>query len=198
MKYIFLYAGDIPDSLEYESCDIVGLSIKKSDSRHIKHDITKPYHLPDNSVDAFQAEDVFEHISYDKLTDSINEIYRILKPGGYFRLSVPDYRCDVLYNRSLKDENGEIYFDPFGGGKFKHGVVTGGGHLWFPVYEKVLKLIENSNFVKYTFYHYYNCEGEPITHIIDYSKGFVMRTPDHDDRVADPYRPMSIVVDMFK
>ncbi len=33
---------------------------------------------------------------------------------------------------------------------------------------------------------------------IDYSKGYIYRTPDHDSRVKNPYRPMSIVVDCHK
>jgi predicted SAM-dependent methyltransferase len=56
--------------------------------------------LQDNCVESYQAEDVFEHIDYDKLPEVINEIYRVLKPGGYFRLSVPDYGSDVYIERS--------------------------------------------------------------------------------------------------
>jgi hypothetical protein len=48
------------------------------------------------------------------------------------------------------------------------------------------------------FYHYYNEVGEPVTTPIDYSIGHVMRTPDHDERVREAYRPMSIVVDCIK
>ena len=37
-----------------------------------------------------------------------------------------------------------------------------------------------------------------ITNKIDYSLGYISRTPDNDDRVKNPYRPMSIVVDCYK
>ena len=40
--------------------------------------------------------------------------------------------------------------------------------------------------------------GKGVTHPIDYSIGHVMRTPDHDERVKNPYRPMSLVVDCIK
>ena len=57
-----------------------------------------------------QSEDVMEHIEYDKLKETINEIYRVLKPEVY-----SDYQCliidDILYNRSVKDKNGNIVFD---------------------------------------------------------------------------------------
>jgi len=37
-----------------------------------------------------------------------------------------------------------------------------------------------------------------VTKSIDHSKGLIRRTPDHDERVAHPYRPISIVVDLIK
>lgn len=196
--YIFLYAGDVPRRKEYDIEGIVGLAIRRATYRTILHDICQKYPLKDNSVDAYQAEDVFEHIEYDKLVDVINEIYRVLKPGAYFRLSVPDYGCDILYNRSKKDESGNIIFDPDGGGKYQDGKVIDGGHVWFPTYEKVLALIDKSDFSKYEFYHYYDENGKSVTKEIDYSKGYVIRTPDHDKRVQDPYRAMSLVVDLYK
>lgn len=195
---IDLYAGDVPNLPEYADKGLVGLSLTASDRRHIRHDITTPYPLADGTVDSYQAEDVFEHIEYEKLVDVIDEIHRVLKPGGCFRLSVPDYRCDILRNRSLYDVSGNIAFDPVGGGAFRDGRVVDGGHVWFPTYEQVKQLIERSKFDDFRFYHYYDENGRSVTDEIDYSRGYVMRTPDHDDRVRNPYRAMSIVVDMFK
>lgn len=195
---IFLYAGDIPKKREYDIADIVGLSLNRSDYRTIMHNICDKYPLPDDSVNAYQAEDVFEHIEYDKLVDVINEIYRVLKHGSTFRLSVPDYGCDILYDRSVKDTDGKIIFDPGGGGIYKNGKVLKGGHVWFPTYEKIEALIEKSNFGRYEFYHYYDKNGGSVTKKIDYSKGYIQRTPDHDERVREPYRAMSLVVDLFK
>ena len=114
---IYLYAGDVPDMVEYEK--FVGLSLSQSNGNHIKHDITRKYPLPDNCVNIYQSEDVFEHIAIEKLPDIINEIYRVLKPGGIFRLSIPDYRCNLLHERTLKNELGELQFDPRGGGNLK-------------------------------------------------------------------------------
>lgn len=196
--YIYLYAGDIPNSEEYNKEGIVGLSITQADYRTIRHDITQGFLLDDNTVDIFQAEDVFEHIEYEKLVNVINEIYRVLKPGGLFRLSVPDYRCDVLYERSFYDYTGRIIFDKEGGGDFRDGKVVDGGHVWFPTYETVKKLIDESMFNIYKFYHYYDEDGKSITENIDYSIGYIKRTPDHDERVCNPYRAMSIVCDCVK
>lgn len=193
---IYLYAGDLPENTHYDK--YVGLSVSRSDQRHIRHDVTAKFPLPDACVDVYQSEDVFEHIEPTLLPAVINEIYRLLKPDGTFRLSVPDYRCDVLEARTLKNEHGEFVFDPGGGGSYKDGKVVSGGHVWFPRYESVKAIIDATRFTNVTFYHYYEPSGRPVTRPIDYSLGYVMRTPDHDSRVRDPYRPMSIVLDCRK
>lgn len=195
---VFFYAGDIPDSEYYSRYDYVGLSLKRADKRHIRFDVTEKYPIPNDTIDAYQAEDVFEHIPYQYLVDAINEIYRILKPGGYFRLSVPDYRFDEYANRVQRDGQGKIIFDPDGGGDYCDGNVINGGHVWFPTFESVNDLVLRSKFSNYEFYHYYTKGGESVTKEIDYSKGYIQRTPDHDKRSANPYRAMSIVVDMYK
>jgi len=177
------------------------LSLNKNNSTHILHDLINPIPLPDNSVDVYQSEDVFEHLPLNQLPAIINEIYRVLKPGGFLRLSMPDYRCDILKNRSLKDVNGNIIFDPLGGGQFVNGQVINGGHLWFPTFETTTDLINQTNFFNYgtvNFLHYYNSQNQSITKPINYSVCYVRRTPDHDGRVQNPYRVMSIVVDLVK
>jgi SAM-dependent methyltransferase len=199
LNYIYLYAGDVPLHIkDFNSEQRIGLSLTQSDNRHIKHDITLKHDLPDNVVDIYQAEDVMEHIEKDKMVSIWNDIYRILKPGGLFRLSMPDYQCDVLWNRSQKDAKDEIIFDPGGGGSYYNGKVMNGGHQWFPKYKIVYKLLMQSNFSDFTFFHYYDEQNHPIAKPIDYSLGYISRTPDHDCRVQNPYRPMSIVVDCYK
>ena len=118
---IYLYCGDLPISRrKYTNIPFIGLTLKHkskfANKYYIQHDITKPIPLRDNTVDIVQSEDVMEHIEFKILKNSINEIYRILKPNGLFRLSMPDYKCDILYNRSVKDSSGNIIFDKKGGG----------------------------------------------------------------------------------
>jgi SAM-dependent methyltransferase len=200
-----LYAGDIPDMPEYRSSQKVGLSLTQENEWHIRHDVSKLLPIPDDSVDIYQSEDVFEHIAYEKLPVTISEIFRVLKRGGLFRLSVPDYRCDILINRSVKDASGSIVFDPFAGGAYRRRSlifgnkrVVNGGHVWFPKFENVAQLLADTQFSDVEFLHYYDENGAPHTKPIDYTKGFVQRTPDNDKRVSSPFRPMSIVVDCIK
>ena len=70
--------------------------------------------------------------------------------------------------------------------------------MWFPQYMSVKTLLEVTRFKEIKFHHYYNEDGKAVTNAIDYSVGHVKRTPDHDERVKEPYRPMSIVVDCIK
>ena len=200
-KNIYLYAGDMQNNRRHDK-PFIGLSLNQDNEYHIKHDITSPFVLLDNTVDIFQSEDVFEHIEVDNIVNIFNEIYRVLKPGGLFRLSMPDYKCDILKERSYKNNKGDIFFDPGGGGRYDTTInkVIDGGHVWFPTYENVYNLVNQSNFdmSKVNFLHYYDEKNNPITKKIDYTNGYIVRTPDHDDRVKNPYRPMSIVVDIYK
>lgn len=190
---IYLYAGDLYHR-PVESSHLVCLSLVREDEQHIIHDICKPLPLDDNSVYSYQSEDVFEHIEYDDLVPVIDDIYRVLQPGGLFRLSLPDYRCDVLRDRS-EVVDGVIIHDPVAGGS-----CVNPEHLWFPVIETVLHLFIASKFrmLGLAPLHFYDVNGDAVMQDINYSKGYIARTPDHDKRVQSPRRPMSIVIDAYK
>lgn len=203
MSKIYLYCGDMPPKSRMETGkSFVGLSLTRDDRLHIRHDVTKRMDLLDDSVDIVQSEDVMEHIEYEELPNCIDEIYRVLKPGGLFRLSMPDYGCDVLYNRSVKDEEGNLIFDAGGGGSYDkvNKKVINGGHVWFPRYNLVKELMEKTKFEKdkVEYLHYYDNEDKPVVKNIDYRMGYIYRTPDNDHRVKNPRRPMSIVLDCYK
>lgn len=194
-KSIKLYAGTItrPDDF----VGYIGLSLKKSNETHLIHDVREPLPLEDNCVDVYQSEDVFEHVEAEKVTWILNEVFRVLKVGGYLRLALPDYGCDLLKKRCLYDSDGHIVYDPGGGGLLKGNKVLNGGHLWFPTYEIVKNIVEESNFKVANFYHYYR-NGKSFTNPIDHSLGSVLRTPDFDIRVQKPYRALSLVLDLVK
>lgn len=207
LENIYLYCGGMhPNRRILTGKPFIGLdrfpNNKYLPQFHIRHDLLNKFDLNDNTVDIIQSEDVFEHIEYSQLKNIFNEIYRILKPNGLFRLSMPDYDCDVLYNRSTFDKDGNIIFDAGGGGSYNiiTKKVENGGHLWFPTYKSVKPLLESTNFAnnKIHYLHYYDENKKPIINNIDYSMGYISRTPDNDKRVQNPRRPMSIVVDCYK
>jgi SAM-dependent methyltransferase len=195
-----LYAGELARSVSQFRTHF-GVTPFVSSTRNIRHDIRNAMPIPDNSINIFQSEDVFEHIPYEDIPAIFEEIWRVLKPGGLFRLSVPDYRCPVMLDRSIKDEAGRPIFDPGGGGALRDGRVVDGGHVWFPVYETVQALFDMSSFAAkghVSYLHYTGPGGKIVLNPIDYSLGFIMRTPDHDDRVMSPPQALSIVVDAVK
>lgn len=195
-----LYAGKLSRYLPQYKTHI-GLTPYFPSSRNVDFDVTKPIPLPDNHIDLYQAEDVFEHIDYDVLPAVINEIHRVLKPGGLFRLSVPDYRFDVYRDRSVRDEAGNIVFDPLGGGRFEDGKVVDGGHLWFPLFENVSLLFGRTAFAYYgaiDFLEYVAPDGSNVIKSVDERFGRVQRAACRDPRVARRSRAISIIVDAVK
>lgn len=197
-----LYAGRLSRS-EPQYSTFVGLTPFAPSANNIEHDLNVKFPIPDGCIDKFQSQDVFEHIEYEKLPSIINEIYRVLKPGGVFRLSVPDYRCSVYRERSRTDSSGKLIFDPGGGGAFQDGQVIQGGHLWFPDREKVQALFDATAFgsapgARIRFLHYNAANGQAVLEPIDYSLGYIKRTPDHDSRAAGRRQAISIVVDAIK
>lgn len=193
-----LYVGNLREWHIKEG--FVGLSPWPACPQELLHDITAPLPFPDECCHIAQSEDVFEHIPKEQITDIINEFYRVLIPGGCLRISVPDYRCDLLKDRCLYYNNGQIAFDPDGGGCFKNGQVEMMGHLWFPTIEDMREIITLTKFErnKVQYLHYHDENYHSILKPINYDIGHVLRTPDNDERVQNPRRAMSIVVDLHK
>jgi SAM-dependent methyltransferase len=195
-----LYAGKLRRALPQFATHF-GITPFYASTRNIKQDVAEPFPIPDGSAEIFQSEDVFEHIELTKMVPMFNEIHRVLAPGGLFRLSLPDYHFDQHIERCQRGPSGEIVFDPGGGGKFVDGRVIDGGHVWFPTIEIVRNLFDQSRFAArgvVKFLQYNSGDGTFNLDAIDYSLGYIKRTPDHDARVADRPRPISIVVDARK
>ena len=63
----------------------------------------------DETVDEVRADAFLEHLSFKEEPIMFREVYRVLKPGGVFKFSVPDFEDTVkkwpafLDHRTLKD-----------------------------------------------------------------------------------------------
>lgn len=190
---IKLYAGDICDDVHMKDKNLYGLSITKADKKHILHDITYNYPLPDNCIASYQAEDVLEHIALEKVIPVINEIYRILKPGAIFRICLPDYYSPYLKKVSMMDINGNIIYDPTGGGVYGKNGVENGGHMWFPNYHKVKEILKQTKFKKIEFVCYHMMDETLCMKDIDFSKGFIRRVT-----LGEKQNIYSMVIDCYK
>ena len=55
-------------------------------------DATKPFPLPDESLDYIFSEHVIEHLEFDEAAQMLRECRRALKSGGRLRLATPDLK----------------------------------------------------------------------------------------------------------
>ncbi|MGQ9492162.1 MAG: class I SAM-dependent methyltransferase [Anaerolineae bacterium] len=130
----------------------------------VKHDLKNPIPLPDNSVTRILCEDFLEHITVEEIKALLNECFRLLRPGGMMRIGVPDYGNPKDYLYLVKGN------DP----RFPR-------HITLTNYQLMKRMIEESPFPSYEFYHYWD-DGKFVYKKIDYSLGMVKRTPDNDPR----------------
>src|SRR5471032_494746 len=152
----YLYFGSLgPHERQYQIPNFIGLALEPAHDREIKHDLAAALPYADGSIAKIQAQDVLEHLAFDKVPFVLDEIYRVLKPGGTFRLSVPDYRSPVLKRRSIYDGRGRVigdlmmgatsYFDAATGDARVRFSEDGEDHVWFPRYELIIHLVLKSD-----------------------------------------------------
>src|SRR5437868_10125792 len=205
----YLYFGSLgPHERQYQIPNFIGLALEPRHEREIKHDLAAPLPYPDNSIGKIQGQDVLEHPGFEKVPSVLDEIYRVLKPGGTFRLSVPDYRSPVQKRRSIYDARGRVigdlmmgatsYLDQATGDVRVRFTDDGEAHLWFPRYELITHLVLKSELRKARIHFYqgfvddhsYLCEPVPENEM------FVQRAAPHDRRAGGA--PTSIIADFVK
>ncbi len=71
--------------------------IDKDANPDIVHDLNKfPYPIENNSIDEVIAKHIIEHL--DRPQEFIQELYRILKPGGTIFIETPHFTIYVAYS----------------------------------------------------------------------------------------------------
>jgi SAM-dependent methyltransferase len=205
----YLYFGSLgPHERQYQVPQFIGLALNPAHDREIAHNLTEPLPFADASIAKVQAQDVLEHLPIEKVPAVLDEIWRVLKPGGVFRLSVPDYRSPVLKRRSVYDSRGRVtgdllmgaspYLDAGTGEARTRFSSDGEAHLWFPRYELITHLVLKSEIRKSTI-RFYQCYLDDHTFLgdpIPDDEMFVQRALPHDRRSGGA--PVSIVADFVK
>ena len=98
IKWIFKNINKIRDKNAYEF------------PQHVQYlNLHKKFPFKDNSVDAFYASHVWEHLYEEDGKFALQECFRACKPGGYVRLVVPDlfYYCSE-YISSCREDRAKI------------------------------------------------------------------------------------------
>ena len=78
------------------------LNIQKNDGVDFVGSISDLSQFDDNSIEEIYASHVVEHVDQKNIKKTLNGIYRILKEGGKFYISVPD--LDVLCKIFINDK----------------------------------------------------------------------------------------------
>ncbi len=127
----------------------------------IRHDLTKPIPLPNGSVTRIHTEDFLEHIPIADIRTLLIECHRLLAPGGFMRIGVPDYNNPK--DRGCLERGSDPRFPT---------------HVTLTHYELMKDLVEGSPFPRHTFYHYW--KGDTYVHErMHYSRGMIRRVPEH-------------------
>ena len=206
----YLYFGSLGlHERQYQIPTVTGLALEPANDREVRHDATAALPFGDASIAKVQSQDVFEHLPFEKVPFVLDEVYRVLKPTGVFRLSVPDYRSPVLKRRSVYDWRGRVtgdllmgaapYFDESTGDARVRFSEDGHAHIWFPRYELVTHLILKSEIRKSSGIKFYQCfldDHSFLCEPVPENEMFVQRAAPHDRRAGGA--PVSIVVDFFK
>ena len=89
---------------------LYSLEPQPPDSPMLYHDLTEPLPFAENSFDAVNCYHVYEHLLHKEADFFTREIHRVLKPGGIYRVSVPNLECIAgeylkYLEASLQDPN---------------------------------------------------------------------------------------------
>lgn len=191
-KEIKLYAGDIEDNVHLNEKNLYGLSITKSDKKHIFHNILEDYPLPDGCVDRYEAEEVLEYIPIEKQKSVLNQICRVLKTGSRCRITISDFNSPYLKSRTMMDKRGNFLFDPGAGGNYgKDGIENGA--VYFSTYESFKKILDQTDFSSFDWLCYYTKDGKLHKKYIDMAWGYNKRVSNESDENI-----YCIVVDCYK
>lgn len=147
-------------------------------------DLLKPddwqTYIEPNSVDAFLAEHVWEHLSLEDGRIAAQTCYRYLKPGGYLRIAVPDGNFpDAAFQEYIK-------VGGVGGGG------TDGGHLIVYTADVLADSLTRAGFST-RLLEYHDAQGRFHGQPWDAAGGIIHRSAAYDAR-----GPISIIIDAIK
>jgi predicted SAM-dependent methyltransferase len=86
----------------------IGIDLASDDPRCIIRDLKRGLPFENNSFGMVRAHNVLEHIPQEDYIFVWNEIHRVLKPEGYFDISVPNWK----HPASVQDPTHVRFFAP--------------------------------------------------------------------------------------
>ena len=159
----------IPDIPKEWSGDLITLDFNEECKPHVVHDLNiLPYPFDDNMFDEIHAYEVLEHCGkqgdFRFFFDQFSEFHRILKPGGYFVGSCPNWDSPWAWS------------DP------GHTRIISPQMLTFLVQSEYEKQVGDTAITDYRFC--YQADFDPIARTeLDHNWAFIMRA------IKDGYKP---------
>ena len=90
---------DASPTLRFERLPLIGRLYTRNEERfpaNVRYgNVAEGLPLPDASCAALYCSHVLEHLALDELHAALAESYRLLQPGGRFRLVVPDLEAEI-------------------------------------------------------------------------------------------------------
>lgn len=72
----------------------------------IETDLRKPLYCKDNIIDGIYSGHTLEHLYFEDAYNLLNECFRVIKPGGWLRINVPDLKRVIdFYNDEIQIEH---------------------------------------------------------------------------------------------
>lgn len=143
---------------------LVGSAFRRGDvvfpSNVLHGDIVSGLPHAESSIDGMYASHVLEHLSLEDFRVALKQTLRLLKPGGRFRLVVPDLEALVgFYQRRVSQKESEtnnwlmrstglgVERRPRGLRALAHSLLGSGAHLWMWDEQGLAKELNDAGFV---------------------------------------------------
>jgi len=106
--------NSLPESFRTEEWQEVRLDIDSAVRPDIIGSITDMSAVPDESVDAVYSSHNLEHVYYHEVPVALAEFKRVLKPGGFVLIAVPDIQIAAKFVAEGNLEEPPLYISPAG------------------------------------------------------------------------------------
>jgi predicted SAM-dependent methyltransferase len=116
-------------------------------------DISKKPFCKNNEADNIYCSHVFEHMTKEDMQKALKNIYFMLKPGGCFRLIVPN--LETRAQKYLKNQDTDAFIESMGFGRKKNNrsfkdllrkLFGNSGHLWMYDNKSMQKYLTEAGF----------------------------------------------------
>lgn len=110
--------------------------------------------FPDNSIDLIYTSHLLEHFDYNEMIKLLRDVYRVLKPGGEFKIVVPDASLFVRGYMDPMRFDAEKYiqepnFKVYGAIDYVNYIAyMGGAHRFMFDSENLLNILHSAGFVQ--------------------------------------------------